>query len=1150
MAAGKSIDDILADAKIMAQKRMGQSSAETATLPENDATQSETGATLPESAATLPEIPPRYPDEQSEFKPGDEIMGTYLVVSEPIRGGMGAVWRVRHRGWNTFLCMKRPQPGLFSSEEQKAAFARECEAWIGLGLHPNIVSCYYVREINDVPTVFAEWMENDSLESHIRDCSVYAGTAKQQQKRLLDIAIQFARGLCYAHEQGLIHKDVKPANLLLTDDWQAKVGDFGLAGARSLLTAQEGEATVLDEDGMTMLAASGGYTLPYCSPEQLNAQLLTRHTDIFSWAVSVLELYLGERLWNSGIAAAAGCRDYFHLCRVTVPAELQELLAGCMEEREEDRPHDFSEILVRLTEIYNTEFDETYPRSEPRTAAETADSLNNRALSYLDLGKEDEASEFFDRAQELDHNNMNVLCNRLLFLWRSGKITDTQALEGLRAARQTAEISGTKMAEYELVMAEAYLEGGQGDLALSVLEPLEKQLGGKAEYIECMDSALSLVTEERETIRRDRHLNDDRHELLSEDGSLILRRNGEYLVLENSRLPPKKRKMTLDIKSDYARECRFSRDGKLVAILNGANNSVTVVDTATGKPRKKEACKYSMTAAGLHFSGSEKYLASFSLNKNAVFLDVAKGFTAAVKLELEEVPCCVAISRDGRNCLAGYNGGKIKLYDAVSGAVLRDYQCGSSAIIWAELSPDGKLMVCCEKEGTAHIIRLSSGQCLMSVENWKEKSKRKIFEANFSPDGKKLSCLCAVPYEENYARELTRSLPPFLYRAPLQLSRIRTFQVQLEQTGEFERCLAKAEEALKERNYRELEAQLEKARGLPGMQHDTRLCALNEELCGHAVPSGIRAVWVRDRFGIGKKTPKPYDAAADGLFLVDTNDGDHTKLVDLRRKREEVTINFPGKNLVWNMSIAMTLSHDGKTAAGSRMMDKEVRLFDTETGRIKKALFVGDADWHPESLAFSPDDSLLATSVDRGFVLWDVKSGRQVLKGKWGEHVKMLCFTPDGQSILLVDYQATRSSVALFDVRSGELLIDYGPNFLGKAVAVSPDGKSFLAGAGGGRAVVCALRDGRIKAELEMDTESWNELNYVRFLQDGRFVLLQNESLSVWDTETGSCVYRFESTGEDEVNSAVLCPDGRNLLIAEKSGVVANWYIDYEYRVN
>ena len=165
---------------------------------------------------------------------GEDLLGTYRVISEPIEGGMGSVYRVHHMGWDIDLAMKRPKARFFAEAgaHRKEAFIEECDHWIRLGLHPNIVSCYYVREIGGVPTIFSEWMDGGSLKDKIRDGSLYEGTQEEVRKRILDMAIQAARGLRYSQSNGLIHQDVKPGNILLTPDWNVKVADFGIAQIR------------------------------------------------------------------------------------------------------------------------------------------------------------------------------------------------------------------------------------------------------------------------------------------------------------------------------------------------------------------------------------------------------------------------------------------------------------------------------------------------------------------------------------------------------------------------------------------------------------------------------------------------------------------------------------------------------------------------------------------------------------------------------------------------------------------------------------------------------------------------------------------------------------------------------------------------------
>lgn len=243
----------------------------------------------------------------AEWQVGDVILNLYEVRQIHEGGNMGMVYRVHHRGWNTDLAVKSPRSDFFQTGHQKENFSQECETWINLGLHPHIVSCYYVRALGGIPRVFAEYVEGGSLKDWIDSRKLYAGGPEPALQRMLDIAIQFAWGLNYAHEheQKLIHQDVKPANVMLTLEGVAKVTDFGLAKAR----AAAGESFVAGA-GRSILVSSGGMTPAYCSPEQASREPLSRRTDIWSWGLSVLEMFAGEMFWSAGQAAAEALEFY------------------------------------------------------------------------------------------------------------------------------------------------------------------------------------------------------------------------------------------------------------------------------------------------------------------------------------------------------------------------------------------------------------------------------------------------------------------------------------------------------------------------------------------------------------------------------------------------------------------------------------------------------------------------------------------------------------------------------------------------------------------------------------------------------------------------------------------------------------------------
>ncbi len=231
---------------------------------------------------------------------GDVILGQYEVTARLGEGGMGVVHKVHHREWNIDLAVKSPRPEIFRRAGGKENFIREAETWVKLGDHPHIVRCRFVRTLGGIPQVFAEYVDGGSLAEAIRSRRLYQGGHEQALERILDLAIQFAWGLHAAHEHGLVHQDVKPANVMLTWKGMAKVTDFGLAKARAM--AGEERAP---EGGQSILVSAGGMTPAYCSPEQAAHQPLSRKTDIWSWGVSLLEMFVGRVTWRAGVVARA-----------------------------------------------------------------------------------------------------------------------------------------------------------------------------------------------------------------------------------------------------------------------------------------------------------------------------------------------------------------------------------------------------------------------------------------------------------------------------------------------------------------------------------------------------------------------------------------------------------------------------------------------------------------------------------------------------------------------------------------------------------------------------------------------------------------------------------------------------------------------------
>jgi WD40 repeat protein/serine/threonine protein kinase len=382
------------------------------------------------------------------------VEGRYEVVRELGRGGMGVVYQVRHREWGCDLAVKVPRRDMFREEAGRERFSAGAAAWLGLGLHPNVCGCHYVRTIDGVPTVFAEYVSGGSLDDRIADGSLYAGTPRDVLARILDLAVQMAWGLEHAHSKGVAHRAVKPANVLLDDGWTAKVTDFGLAAALDTGGRERTDARVPAPDGGLMASR-------FASPEQLAGGPLGRTTDVYSLAATVLAMFTGGPSWPVGSTAGEALDD--HRAAATagapeIPGDVAGLLRACLRDAPGARPGSMAAVIGPLQESYRRVTGRAFPRRAPAAADLRADELNNRALSLLDLGRPDEADQAFTAAQRADPHHPDANFNSGLLRWRRGEITDERFLVLLDRLDQ--ELGGPE----EGVLSRALAEIERGDL--------------------------------------------------------------------------------------------------------------------------------------------------------------------------------------------------------------------------------------------------------------------------------------------------------------------------------------------------------------------------------------------------------------------------------------------------------------------------------------------------------------------------------------------------------------------------------------------------------------------------------------------------------------------------------------------------------------
>lgn len=203
-----------------------------------------------------------------------QTIGHYEIVKELGRGGMGVVYKAHEQSLGRFVAIKMLGDQVVSDPNIRARFLREARSAASLN-HPNIVQIFFVGEDEGRPFFAMEYVEGISLADAIR--------SEQQMapKRAAGILIQAASGLARAHDQGIIHRDIKPGNIMMDTHGMVKLADFGIA---HLTDAKE------------KLTATGHFlgTPGYLSPEVCLGKPIENRSDIFSLGIVYYEMLTGK----------------------------------------------------------------------------------------------------------------------------------------------------------------------------------------------------------------------------------------------------------------------------------------------------------------------------------------------------------------------------------------------------------------------------------------------------------------------------------------------------------------------------------------------------------------------------------------------------------------------------------------------------------------------------------------------------------------------------------------------------------------------------------------------------------------------------------------------------------------------------------------
>jgi tRNA A-37 threonylcarbamoyl transferase component Bud32 len=306
-----------------------------------------------------------------------QTLAHYVIEAKLGQGGMGVVYRARDTRLGRPVALKVLAREVMGDPERRRRFVREAQAAAAV-THPAIAQIYAVDEADGITFIAMELVEGRTVRQLI-------AAGEMDVLKAMDVAIQVGGGLAKAHDAGIVHRDIKSDNVMVTPDGQAKLLDFGLA---KLLDPQDsGDGSEMLTRGASSAATQAGMvlgTLAYMSPEQARGKGVDQRSDIFSLGVMLYEMATGQLPFAGDSALDTMHAIAFEEARpVTqirpgLPPDLQRIVSRCLRKQPEDLYQATREVIEDLSRL----------RHDTETGSLPALSMVSRLQQRLpDLGR-------------------------------------------------------------------------------------------------------------------------------------------------------------------------------------------------------------------------------------------------------------------------------------------------------------------------------------------------------------------------------------------------------------------------------------------------------------------------------------------------------------------------------------------------------------------------------------------------------------------------------------------------------------------------------------------------------------------------------------------------------------------------------------------
>jgi WD40 repeat protein len=989
------------------------------------------------------------------------------------QGGMGAVYEAEHRLMERTVALKVIRPALMADEGAVERFRREVKAAARLH-HPNIVTAYDADQAGNTHFLVMEFVPGRSLAAHLRE------NGPLPVRQACDYARQAALGLQHAHEQGMVHRDIKPDNLMLTGDGQVKILDFGLARfaqAQAADIALQVPAALGSPPGQLTAVGSIMGTPDYMAPEQAqDSRAADSRADIYALGCSLYQLLTGRVPFPKG--------DAVDKIRQHVKEEPEPLAR-----QRPDVPRGLAAVVAKMMA--------KDPAQRYQTPAEVAEALRP-----------------FARPEEVRPRRRSRLPAVALALIVVGALAAGLVTYRIQTTNGEVVIH-TDDPEIEVVTR-------QGGRIVRIVNPRSKQ-------------TWELDTDRYELSMADRPdgltipLPDKEPFTLKRDGKGVLTVTRQPAAAAKgsgakdlaSRASPSDALKRADVPADYlafaARVAghdppaelvgvlgdtrfltqggyyfpAFSHDGKLLAAADAAD--VVLFDAAAGRPVRR-LMGHGGEPRCLAFSPDDHVLASCGADGTVRLWDVESGKVRR-RWDTGAEGSAVAFSPDGSTLAAYASGGKQPvLWDVRTGderAVLRGHE---DVVCGLAFHPDGTLIATGCADGKVRLFEARSGDLKQTLEHPTLDPRgpvdRHRLVVAFSGDGKRLATGSDAEVRGWDCDGAAVAAQP-LWTAKTAAAGLLAFT-------------ADGTTLLTAPSWQRTQAYSSVVRW------DART---GGEVGRFAFPIwGTAIVW--------RLSPDGRWIAVPARFRV--------HVLDAATGQPRLT---PAGH-TWGL-LTVAYSPDGRILV-SGDVNGEVRLWDAVTGRQLGVLT--DNSSHVRAVAFSPNGRLLASAGwDGAARLWEVPPTGPVrplhtLTGVGP--AEAVAFSPDGGLLAIGG-----DCVTLRDPVTGDVQGQFTGHRRRVQLAFAPDGGRIASGADGDPTVKIWDVAGR---KLERDLPNGEPAFRLAFSPDGRTLAAAGSVVRLWDTTTGK--HLEDLTGPKGVIAGLAFHPGGQMVAAGSADGTARLY--------